>query len=56
MQLSQELGTEARFAVEIVGILRDEEMEFAPLLKIYERQVRWAGFDLVRSDSPLGHR
>jgi len=56
MQLSQELGTEARFAVEIVGILRDEEMEFAHLLKIYERQVRWVGFDLVRSDSPLGHR
>jgi hypothetical protein len=47
---------EARFTVEIVSILCDEETEFAQLLKVYERQVRWVGFDLVRSDSPLGRR
>jgi hypothetical protein len=56
MELCEELGTDARFAVEIVGILCDEEMEFAHVLKIDERQVRWVGFDLVRLDAPLGRR
>jgi hypothetical protein len=37
VQLRQELGADARLAMEIIGILRDEELELAEHLKLEER-------------------
>jgi hypothetical protein len=52
VQLRQELGPDARPAVEVIGILRDEEPELAQPLELDEGQVGRVGFDPARRNPP----
>jgi len=52
VQLCQKLGTDARSAMEVIGILRDEELELAEPLELDERQVGCVRFDLARWNPP----
>jgi len=56
MQLRQELGSDARPAMEVIGVLRDEEPELAEPLELDEGQVGCVGLDPARRNPPPWRR
>jgi hypothetical protein len=56
VQLRQDLGAHARTAVQVVGVLRDEEPELAEPLEFDKGDVRRVRLDSVRRYSPAWRR
>lgn len=53
MQLGEQLGADARLTVEVIGVLRNEELELVEPLELDEGQVGGVGLDLARRNPPL---
>jgi hypothetical protein len=53
VELSQKLGAYAGTAVEVIGVLGDEELELAESLQLGEGEVGCVGSDLVARNPPL---
>jgi hypothetical protein len=52
MELREGLGADARAAMEVVGVLGDQEPELAEPLEFGEGEVGRVGLDLARRDPP----
>ena len=53
MQLGEQLGADAGLTMEIISVLRNEELELVKPLELDEGQVGGIGLDLARRNPPL---
>ena len=56
VQFGQEFGVNAGLPMEVIRVLRNQELEFAELLERDQSQVRGVGPDLARGNTPSRRR